>query len=258
MDLAQTVREVDPDRYFATLFAPADCRDALLSLYAFDVEIASLRHKVREGLAGEIRLRWWSDALALPATERSGNPLADALRETIDRHQLPREAFDRYLDARIADLYDDPLPTRTDLEAYAGQTAGLMMQLACLALNRAHAHQAADACGHGGCLFVLDRMLRDPAQARASVPDELLAALGLDRSALEDSVPESVVAAIRALAEEHRAAFLTAVHNVPATVRPAFLHLAPRLSPGSRPGPLRRKWAILKVATRGWPRLTQT
>jgi 15-cis-phytoene synthase len=258
MDLAQTVREADPDRYFASLFAPADRRDALLALYAFDAEIASLRHKVREGLAGEIRLRWWSDALALPATERSGNPLADALRETIDRYQLPREAFDRYLDARIADLYDDPLPTRTDLEAYAGQTAGLVMQLACLVLNRTHAHEAADACGHGGCLFVLDRMLRDPVQARAFAPDELLAAMGVERSALETSLPDGVVSAIRALAEEHRAAFLQAVRKAPVTLRPAFLHLAPRLAPGGRPGPLRRKWAILKAATRGWPELTRT
>lgn len=258
MNLAQTVREIDPDRYFATLFAPADCRGALLSLYAFDAEIASLRHKVREGMAGEIRLRWWSDTLAAPIGERSGNPLADALKETIERYRLPREAFDTYLDARIADLYDDPLASRADLEAYAGQTTGLIMQLACLILDREQAHRGANACGHGGCLFMLDRMLRDMVEARALTPDEILATLGLDRSAVETGIPDVLTAALNALAEEHKAAFLDAAHTVPPGLKPAFLHLSPRLMPGSRPGPLRRKWAILKVATRGWPQLTQT
>jgi phytoene synthase len=253
MDAGQIVREADPDRYFATLLAPAGARDALFALYAFDAEIASLRFKVREGMAGEIRLRWWADAIAAPSAERTGNPLADRLREMIERHDLPRAAFEAYLDARIADLYDDAFATRADLEAYAGQTAGMTMQLACLVLDREQAHRGADACGHGGCLAVLDAMLRDGRRLHALVPDEMLAALGVERSALDAEIPESVREALQALAQEHKAAFLDAVHAVPSSLAPAFFHLAPRLAPGSGIGPLRRKWAILKVATRGWP-----
>lgn len=253
MDPAQIVREADPDRYFATLLAPADARDALFALYAFDAEIASLRFKVREGMAGEIRLRWWADALAAPSGERTGNPLADRLRDMIERHDLPRAAFEAYLDARIADLYDDAFATRADLEAYAGETAGLMMQLACLVLDRERAHRGADACGHGGCLAVLDALLRDGARSHALVPDEMLAALGVDRGALEPAIPDRVIEALHALAQEHESAFLDAVHALPSSLAPAFFHLAPRLAPGSRMGPLRRKWSILKVAMRGWP-----
>ncbi len=254
MDWASTVREVDPDRYFATLFAPADRRDALLSLYAFDAEIASLRRKVREGMAGEIRLRWWSDALSTPVTERSGNPLADALKETIERHHLPREAFNTYLDARIADLYDDPFATRTDLEAYAGQTAGLIMQLACLILSQGNAHRAADACGHGGCLSVLDHLLRARLRPHSLLPDDILAAVGVGRADMgDDDLPAALAGAMRALALEHAGAFLKAADAAPAEVRAAFVHLAPRLAPGAHPGRLRRQWSMLKVATRGWP-----
>ena len=40
------------------------------------------------------------------------------------------------LDARIFDLYDDPMPTRTDLEGYCGETAAALIQLAAIVLIR--------------------------------------------------------------------------------------------------------------------------
>ncbi|HET7912524.1 MAG TPA: squalene/phytoene synthase family protein, partial [Pseudolabrys sp.] len=40
---AALVREADRDRHLATLFAPADRRGALFSLYAFDIEISRIR-----------------------------------------------------------------------------------------------------------------------------------------------------------------------------------------------------------------------
>jgi phytoene/squalene synthetase len=42
-DCADQVREHDPDRYLAALFAPATARRALFALYAFDHEIAKVR-----------------------------------------------------------------------------------------------------------------------------------------------------------------------------------------------------------------------
>ena len=40
-----------------------------------------------------------------------------------------------YLDARIFDLYDDPMPTRNDLEGYSGETASALIQLAAIVLD---------------------------------------------------------------------------------------------------------------------------
>jgi phytoene/squalene synthetase len=48
---AAAMREHDPDRYLATLFAPADAREALFALYAFDHEIARVRRVVSEPMA---------------------------------------------------------------------------------------------------------------------------------------------------------------------------------------------------------------
>jgi 15-cis-phytoene synthase len=57
------VREQDPDRYFATLFAPAERRPGLFALYAFNIEIAKIREAVSEPIPGEIRLSWWREML---------------------------------------------------------------------------------------------------------------------------------------------------------------------------------------------------
>jgi phytoene synthase len=119
------VRAADKDRFLTTLFAPAEHRNALLALYAFNLEIARVREVAREALAGEIRLQWWSDALE---GRGEGHPVAATLLATITRYQLPLEPFQTLLDARRFDLYDEPMRSLADLEAYAeGASAGLIV-----------------------------------------------------------------------------------------------------------------------------------
>lgn len=112
---AELVREFDKDRYVAALFAPAHLRPALMTLYAFAVEIARVRSLAREILPGEIRLQWWRDALS--GREHggvAGNPVAAAMLDAIDAHDLPREVFDRFLDAHRMALYGEPPSSMTD------------------------------------------------------------------------------------------------------------------------------------------------
>ena len=73
------VRAHDRGRYLATLFAPADRRDALYTLYAFNHEIVRVREAARESMPGEIRLQWWREVL-LGEREReaAANPVAAA------------------------------------------------------------------------------------------------------------------------------------------------------------------------------------
>src|SRR3990170_2493394 len=84
---AALVREADRDRYLATLFAPAEHRDALFALYAFNAEIARVRDVAREPLPGEIRLQWWREVLTGERDgEAAAHPVAAALRETLGRY----------------------------------------------------------------------------------------------------------------------------------------------------------------------------
>src|SRR4051794_24016021 len=114
------VRAADKDRFLATLFAPAEHRDALFALYAFNVEVARVRDIAREPLPGEIRLQWWLDVLrGERGGEAGANPIAAALLQTIERHGLSVAALGDLVEARLFDLYDDPMATLVDLEAYA-------------------------------------------------------------------------------------------------------------------------------------------
>ena len=54
------VRAADHDRYLSALYAPADKRDALLALYAFNAEIAGVRDLGVESLADFYRKLWSS------------------------------------------------------------------------------------------------------------------------------------------------------------------------------------------------------
>src|SRR5919112_3083154 len=143
-------READPDRYWASLFAPADKRPHLYALYAFNFEIARVREAVREALPGEIRLQWWRDALQGEARgDLRANPVAAALDETIVRFRLPRPALVDLIDARVFDLYDDPMPTLTDLEGYCGETSSSLIRLASIVLIDGEPGPP-DAAGPGG------------------------------------------------------------------------------------------------------------
>src|SRR4051795_10488091 len=106
------VRESDKDRFLATLFAPAETRDPLFALYAFDIEIASVRDRAREPMPGEIRLQWWREVLD---GERSGeaaaHPVAAAVTETLARFALPAARLIDLTEAHAFDLYDDPIET---------------------------------------------------------------------------------------------------------------------------------------------------
>ena len=80
------MREHDPDRYLATLFAPADAREALFALYAFDHEITRVRRMVSEPVAGLVRLQWWREALdALAADQPPAHPVVAAVHARRDR-----------------------------------------------------------------------------------------------------------------------------------------------------------------------------
>jgi phytoene synthase len=232
--LAGLLRETDRERYLTALYAPPDKRDALIALYAFNAEVAAIRDKIHEPMAGEIRLQWWRDALVAGAGMHTGNPIADALHDVIQEYQLPRSAFDGLLAARIFDLYDDPMPDAITLEGYCGETASTIIQLAALILDRDGASEWSDAAGHAGCAQAMTGLLRllplHRARGQCFLSAELLAAAGTSPQELIAGVNREgaarAVLAMTALAREHFDAFEGHARGLPHTLRPAFLPLA--------------------------------
>lgn len=236
---AALVRDLDRDRYIADLFAPAEARGALFALHAFNIEVARVREAISNPMAGEVRLQWWSEALIGEARgDVRANPVAGALLETIERYRLPRETFFSLLDARIFDLYDDPMPSVNDLEGYAGETSSALIRLAGIILTGAADRRSADAAGHAGVAYAVTGLLRAfPIHARRGqcyVPLDILAAHGLTRDdAVSGNATPALWAALadlRTLARKHHAQALESLAGVDPALLPAFLPLV--LVPG--------------------------
>jgi phytoene synthase len=239
----------DRDRYLATLFAPVDKRPALFALYAFAAEVARIPARVSEPLPGEIRLQWWRDALeGVRAEEARANPVYAALEEAIVRFSLPRAPLLALVEARVHDLYDDPLATVNDLEGYAGETASVLMRLASLILAEGVDPGYADAAGHGGVAYAVTGLMRafpwHVRRGQLTVPPvETLARHGLTRDKVVAGEGGLALAAamqdMRALARRHLAQAQAALVGAPAAIKPAFLPLAlvePALKRMERPG----------------------
>ncbi|MCY0153574.1 phytoene/squalene synthase family protein [Hoeflea alexandrii] len=268
------LREADIDRYLSLLLMPDAVRNDLLALFLFNTEIASIRDRIREALPGEVRLQWWRDVLyGQRDSEARAHPVASALVEVIERRAMPVAPLIAMCDARVFDLYDDPMPDRTSYEGYAGETASALLQMSAFLIDPDASTLSATASGHAGVAqAVAGHLLMLPiSQARGQVfiPGDLLAATGLDREAfLVGTETERVTNAVRAFAgfgREHLDKARRALTGVPASARPAYLPVALAesvfaraeregagcLSTSVRLPQWRRQWQLWSAARRG-------
>jgi phytoene synthase len=225
------VRTTDKDRFLATLFAPAEHRGALYALYAFNAEVARVRDIAREPLPGEIRLQWWIDVLrGERGGEAAANPVAAVLLQTIERHDLSVAALGDLVEARLFDLYDDPMATLADLEDYAVKTSSALITLAAQILGA----NADEIARPAGIAYAIAGLLRafplHAARRQLYVPIEVLARHGVNA---EDVFARTAKAGLRdALAElrGHARVQLEAVGKLvpgaPAALIPALLPLS--------------------------------
>ncbi|CAH0340564.1 phytoene/squalene synthase family protein [Rhizobium sp. CECT 9324] len=200
------LRDHDRDRYLAALLTPADRRAGVAALYAYNAELARVRELVREPLSGEVRLQYWRDLLqgaGHGATQ--ANPVAAELLKAVHDWKLPVGPLATMADARIFDLYDDPMETVAMFEGYAGETAASLIQLASLVLDPAAAASAAQTAGHAGvaqavagCILLLPI---HRARGQVYLPLEILRAVGLEGAdLLKGSDTARLSAAIEAFA----------------------------------------------------------
>ncbi len=232
---ADMLRGQDPDRFYACLFAPEDKRGSLHALYAFSLELARIREIVSEPMLGEIRMQWWRDALSGEARgDVSANPVAAALLDTVAIYDLPLQALRDLIEGRAFDLYDDPMPTRFDLEGYCGETSSALIRLASLVLMGGNEPGGADACGHAGVAFAITGLLRalpwHVARGQLYLPADMLARHGVTR---EEVLAGNVLAGLRdvlsemrALARHHYEAAITGAVQMDDRARASLMPLA--------------------------------
>ncbi len=262
---AELVRAADRDRYLASLFAPAERRGSLHALYAFDSEVARVHEVARQPLAGEIRLRWWSEVVAGERSgEAAGNPIARALLATIDRHRLDAAKLVELIEARQFDLYDEPMAGLSELETYVRRTSSPIFSLGAKILADTEAEAAAAPAGIAyGIVGLLSAFPRHAARRQLTIPRELLERHDVQSVDLfaNRSSPGLVaaVADLGSVARRHLAAAREHLVALPAAALPAFLPLAlmgPSLDRLARSSPFapseipawRRQWLIWRAA----------
>lgn len=229
--LADQVRLLDPDRYVTALFAPDRVRHDLFALYAFNAEVARAREAVSEPVLGQIRLRWWRDAIAecyagSPREHFVVTPLAAAIR----RHGLSRSALERLVDAHEADLDGRPVETMDDLRRYARATSGSLTRLALeiLGAKGTTIQEIGEQVGAAWALVGIMRSL--PVRFRLgqpAIPAELARKHGLyaEGPGVTKSSPEvrSIVREICLLAGDSISSARAESRSVPQAAAPALL-----------------------------------
>jgi NADH dehydrogenase [ubiquinone] 1 alpha subcomplex assembly factor 6 len=225
-------RRHDNDRFLTALFAPAAAQEAVFALIAFNQEVARTREVVSEPALGLMRLQWWRDAVAACYGEGPlpHHPVAEPLAVAVRDFALSRDLFEQLIDAREADLEDEPPPTAAALETYAESTAAPLQRLMLEALGvrddaaHAAATDAAVAYALTGILRATTVLAR---RGKVLLPSELLEKHGLRRrSVLEgEASPQlaACVADVAALARSRLAAARSQRSSVPKAARPALL-----------------------------------
>lgn len=184
---------------------------------------------------GEVRLKWWSDALveALVGDGSPETPVLRAISRTIIRHALPIAPFTALIEARSADLYSDPPATLADLEGRLGETESVLFQMAAI-ITGARGPETADAAGHAGIAYGLARHLgrfaSERARGRTILPADVLHKAGLSAPEIFASKPpdrlfHAIATAVQA-ARNHLTLAESHVAKLPRDLRSVFLPLA--------------------------------
>jgi phytoene synthase len=203
--IGEFARRHDPDRTLAAIFAPAERRETLFALIAFNHELARAREATTTQIAALIRLQWWRDAVAEAAAGQPArrHEVAAPLQAAIASGALDAGDLTAMIDAREAEADPDGIPTREAFGAWLRAGAGGFAVAAGRLLGVADA--ALPALQRRGALVGLAGVLRNlpahAAQGRCLLPLDALAEAGLG-AAQVIAEPAAAEPLRRAMAEE--------------------------------------------------------
>ncbi len=252
---AEMVRRYDKDRFLTGLFAPAEKRDALMTLYAFNHELARAREVTREPLIALMRLQWWREVVE---GARRTHQLATPLTTLLSNGEIDRSDLLGMIEARETEA-EPMIGTLAAWRAYLLGSAGGVAVAAGRLLGAPDPEllrPAGAAYGAAGVLRCIPALAR---QQRCLLPVDVLAEHGLTIAAVIAAPTSGLVDAVsRRLAAEGRAMLQEALlSHLPEGARAAALPavLARRDLRRQPPFPNKRglgdRLAVLRAAVTG-------
>ena len=180
-DLDALVRRVDPDRWLAARFIDqADKRADILTLYAFNHELARAADVSRQPVLGEIRLTWWREAVAETYRGRTvrRHPTVEGLALAVERQGWAESELQALIDARSDELEAPPMHEERFYEAVDADAGALML----LSARTLEADARADAVrGAARAWGIAGRTRARPPAAAAGFPRLRCAGRGAPR-----------------------------------------------------------------------------
>lgn len=154
-DWIQTLREHDYPRLMAIQLAPLALRSPLLVLTVFAVELSLIASRVREPLAGHIRLAWWRDEVQKLANQSDGasHPLLLALHPLLQTKTALVPLLLRMIEGRAMDLDPAMLLEEAAWQDYWGATAGALHQAWAVVLDESAAQMHAHSIVRAACVY---------------------------------------------------------------------------------------------------------
>ncbi len=173
------VRRGDPDRWLATRFIsdPA-ARADVLTLLAFDLELARAPRVTSNPLTAEIRLAWWREVLdeIFEGQPVRAHPVAEALAAVIRRRRLERAPLEALIAARQTRLFE-PVDSLEGAVAWADGVGASAAFCAARILDPAAPEAPVKLAGRVFGLAALIRSGSGPVEAlRAHLVQDLAAA----------------------------------------------------------------------------------
>ncbi len=181
--VAALVRRHDPDRFLTALFAPPIRRDTLLTLYAFNHELARAREVASQPPLALIRLQWWREVVE---GEVKRHEVATPLAAAIAAGTLKPAYLLPIIEARETEVYGD-FETSTEWRAWLLAGAGGLTVAAASALGA----PAPEALRPFGAAYGAAGLLRATgvlaSQGHCLLPRDLLRRHGLSPEAFIDN-----------------------------------------------------------------------
>ncbi len=233
---ADHVRNNDPDRYLCAMFTPVIARPALMSLYAFNIELALVRERVNEQLLGEMRFQWWREQID-HSYEGTARPegIAGALYDFIRDYNPPRHCFHDLINSRTRDLSDGPFKDLIAFEDYCSGTTAPLIQLSLVPLAPKGSHDLipeplARNMGVAWAIIGLIRAIpTNAAHGRCMIPLSLMEHYGVTREAVFSNQTRSILKHIArdmaASAQIHLESARVQIYSANDALFPGFLPL---------------------------------
>lgn len=211
--LAQTLRQAHPERYLSTLLAPKSKRQALLTVYALDLELAKIPVETSTPFTAAIRLQWFKDHLTGENVQkRQDIALFRLLDDVLSEWPALRPYLVTMVEKAVLDIEPDSPAALADADEHWQQTLGPMLRAAALVLAPTSTvddipGHTASVLGWSHLLLNLDRHLDARGQGRLMLPTSLqLNSTLLSGDASHDDklrASQSLVRTLRQHAEAH-------------------------------------------------------